>query len=217
MSRIRSVPLSDFDSELRAMLGVDGKTDRELHPTSIRAHHPEIAKAYLRFGAALKQFSVLPARLRELVRLRIAFHNQCRSCMAMRYADAVDDGVTEELVCSLEKPDEASDLTPAEKVALRFADLLATKHLAIDDRLYAELALHFSEKEIVELGMVCALCVGFGRLSATWQMDEDLPQHFQADSDVPVTPWGPGAWTTARSQQQVSGDDARGQRGAAPA
>ena len=146
MSRIRSVPLSDFDSELRAMLGVDGKTDRELHPTSIRAHHPEIAKAYLRFGAALKQFSVLPARLRELVRLRIAFHNQCRSCMAMRYADAVDDGVTEELVCSLEKPDEASDLTPAEKVALRFADLLATKHLAIDDRLYAELALHFSEK-----------------------------------------------------------------------
>ena len=198
MSRIRSVPLSDFDSELRAMLDADSKADRELHPTSIRAHHPEIAKAYLRFGAALKQFSVLSARLRELVRLRVAFHNQCRSCMAMRYADAVDDGVTEELVCSLEKPHAADDLTDAEKVALRFADLLATNHLAVDDRLYAELALHFSEKEVVELGMFSAMCVGYGRLSATWQMHEDLPQRFQVDDGGPVTPWGPDAWTTAR-------------------
>ena len=198
MSRIRSVPLSDFDSELRAMLDADSKADRELHPTSIRAHHPEIAKAYLRFGAALKQFSVLSARLRELVRLRVAFHNQCRSCMAMRYADAVDDGVTEELVCSLEKPHAADDLTDAEKVALRFADLLATNHLAVDDRLYAELALHFSEKEVVELGMFSAMCVGYGRLSATWQMHEDLPQRFQVDDGGPVTPGGPDAWTTAR-------------------
>ena len=198
MSRIRSVALPDFDPDLRAMLDADNKTDRELHPTSIRAHHPEIAKAYLRFGAALKQFSVLPARLRELVRLRIAFHNQCRSCMAMRYADAVDDGVTEDLVCSLERPYEADDLTAAEKVALRFADLLATNHLAVSDRLYAELGLHFSEKEIVELGMFSAMCVGFGRLSATWQMHEDLPQRFQVESGAPVTPWGPDAWTTAR-------------------
>ena len=104
MSRIRSVPLDEFEPELRAMVCAQEKSDRELHPSSIRAHHPEIAKAYVRFGAALKQFAVLPARLRELVRLRIAFHNQCRSCMAMRYADAVDDGVTEELVCSLERP-----------------------------------------------------------------------------------------------------------------
>ena len=121
--------------------------------------------------------------------------------MAMRYADAVDDGVTEDLVCSLEKPDVAEDLTAAEKVALRFADLLATRHLAVDDRLYAELALHFSEKEIVELGMLSAMCVGYGRLSATWQMHEDLPQRFQVDDGGLVTPWGPGAWTTTRPQQ----------------
>ncbi len=198
MSRIRSVPLPEYDPELRAMVGAADKSERELHPTSIRAHHPDIAKAYLRFGGALKQFAVLPPRLRELVRLRIAFHNQCRSCMAMRYADAVDDGVTEALVCSLEKPHEAADLTPAEKVALRFADLLATNHLAINDSLYAELGRHFSEMEIVELGMFGALCVGFGRLSATWQMHEDLPERFQVSNDVPVTPWGPDAWTTAR-------------------
>ena len=202
MSRIPSVPVDQYEPELRALLSGTEKSDRELHPTSIRAHHPDIAKAYLRFGGAMRSHSVLPPRLRELVRLRIAFFNQCRSCMAMRYADAVDDGVTEDLVCSLERPEEAADLSAAEKVALRYAQLLATDHLAIDDALYAALAEHFNEKELVELGMFCAMCVGYGRLSATWQMVEDLPERFQADPSAEVTPWGPDAWMTARPRPQ---------------
>ena len=196
MSRLRSLPLEEFDPELRAMLNADQKSERELRPTSVRANHPELAKAYVRYTAAIKQHTVIPTRLRELVRLRIAFHNQCRSCMAMRYADAVDAGVTEDLVCSLEKPHEAPDLTAAERVALRYADLMATNHLAINDALYAKLKEYFSDKELVDLGSWCALCVGFGRLSATWDMTEDLPERFQDSGDELVTPWGPDAWVT---------------------
>jgi AhpD family alkylhydroperoxidase len=196
MPRIRCLSLQEFDPELRAMLGADHKSEREMRPTSVRAHHPELAKAYARFAGALKQHAVLSERLRELLRLRIAFHNQCRSCMAMRYAEAVADGVTEDLVCSLERPEEAADLTAAERLALRYADLLANNHLAIGDALYAELAQHFSDKELVELGSWCALCIGFGRLSATWNMVEDLPARFQVDANAPVTPWGPDAWVT---------------------
>lgn len=198
MSRLRSLSLDEFDPELRAMLDADHKSARELRPMSVRAHHPELAKAYARYSATAKQCSVLPARLRELVRLRIAFHNQCRSCMAMRYADAVDAGVTEELVCSLEKPQESEDLTAAERVALRYADLLATNHLAIDDAMYAQLKQHFSEKELVELGSWCAICVGFGRLSATWDMTEDLAERFRVSGHSEVTPWGPDVWVTGR-------------------
>ena len=201
MSRIPSVPFGQFDPELRALVSGTDKSERELHPTAIRAHHPEIAKAYIRFGAAMRQHSLLPARLKELVRLRIAFFNQCRSCMAMRYADAVDDGVTENLVCSLERPEEAADLSAAEKVALRYAELLATDHLSIGDALYAELGAHFGPAALVELGMFCAMCVGYGRLSATWAMVEDLPERFQVDSSAEVTPWGPDAWVTARPRQ----------------
>ena len=203
MQPLRSLSIEEFDPELRQMLAADQKTERELRPTSIRAHHPELAKAFVRFGGALKLHSVLSARLRELVRLRIAFHNQCRSCMAMRYADAVDAGVTEDLVCSLEQPQEATDLTAAERVALRYADLLATNHLAVDDTLYGQLKEHFTEMEIVELGMVCAVCIGVGRLSATWNMTEDLPDRFRGAGDDPVTPWGPDAWTTHRVAAKV--------------
>ncbi|WP_448586809.1 carboxymuconolactone decarboxylase family protein [Thermaurantiacus sp.] len=151
------------------------------------SHAPELALGLLAFSGALRRERTLPARLVELVRLRIAFFNQCRSCMAIRYADAVADGVTDALVCSLERPAEAADLTPAEKAAIRFGELMATDHLAIDERIYDELAKHFSTAEIVELGMTCAFFVGFGRLAATLQMTEELPPAFRAEG--PVAPW----------------------------
>jgi AhpD family alkylhydroperoxidase len=140
------------------------------------------------FGGALKMNRSLPNRLVELVRLRVAFFNQCRSCMAIRYSDAVADGVTEGLVCSLERPQEAENLSAAEKVAIRYGELMATDHLAIDDALYADLRAHFSEAQIVELGMTVAFFVGFGRLAATWHMVEELPEAFQKAESI--APWG---------------------------
>ena len=127
-------------------------------------------------------------RLVELVRLRVAFHNQCRSCMAIRYKDAVADGVTEALVCSLEKPADAAHLTPAERIAIDFADRFATDHLSISDATYDELRRHFTEGEIVELGMTVAFFVGFGRLSTTLDMTEELPAAFR-DHTRTLTPW----------------------------
>jgi AhpD family alkylhydroperoxidase len=139
------------------------------------------------FAGSLKRKGTLPRRLVELVRLRVAFHNQCRSCMAIRYQDAIDDGLTEELVCSLEQPYEAPDLTEAERLAVRYGELLATNHLAIDDELYGRLLEHFTEEQVVELGLQVALFVGVGRLAATWHVVEDLPDAFTVDGTVTPT------------------------------
>jgi AhpD family alkylhydroperoxidase len=132
----------------------------------------------------------LPRRLQELIRLRIAYHNQCRNCMAMRYEDAIEDGVTEDLVCSLEHPEEAKDLTDADRAALRFADLFATNHLAIDDPLLDELRQYFTEREIYEIAISCASFVGFGRFAAISMETDSLPEEFRRKSDKPLTPWG---------------------------
>src|SRR3954463_14306762 len=109
--------------------------------------------------------------------------------MALRSATAVEDGVTEALVCSLERPEEAPELSEREKAALRYADLVATDHLAADDAVFDRLRAGFSEPEIVELGVHLAVFVGFGRLSATWDIVDDLPERY-ADRFAPVTPWG---------------------------
>ena len=147
---------------------------------------PAIAKAIEAAQHSLYRDGTLPRRLRELIRLRIGFHNQCRTCMAVRYAP---DSVSESLVCSLERPADSPELTEAEQAALAFADLFATNHLAIDDAVYQRLRRHFAEGQIVELGFICAIFLGTGRLAATWQVTEVLPESFRAAEGV-VAPWG---------------------------
>lgn len=188
MSRIEKLAPHQWDARLVAAIQPDNLTDLEQGLTRYFAHCPEQALGLMGFGGALKRGRSLPERLVELVRLRVAFFNQCRSCMAIRYADAVADGVTEGLVCSLERPQEAENLTAAEKAAIRYGELMATDHLAIDDTVYAELRRHFTEAQIVELGMTVAFFVGFGRLAATYHMVEELPEAFRTAETI--APWG---------------------------
>src|SRR5690242_17660302 len=95
-----SIPTDDLGQGDRINLGV----------ASILGHRPDVASALGALRYALQSTGTLSPRLVELVRLRIAFHNQCRSCMSVRYQSAIDDGLTEDLVCSLERPVDADDL-----------------------------------------------------------------------------------------------------------
>jgi alkylhydroperoxidase family enzyme len=109
--------------------------------------------------------------------------------MSVRYQSAIDDGLTEDAVCSLERPADAPELSDAERAALKFADLFATNHLAIDDTVYDELRRHFTEDQLVELGVHCAIALGIGRLTATWDVTDDIPDAFRPQNDGRVTPW----------------------------
>ena len=189
MATIAKLPVNEWDPELRAMTGADDCSPIEQGLMRMFAHRPEQAKGFVAMAGSLKTNRSLPDRLIELVRLRVAFHNQCRSCMAIRYADGRAAGVTEDLVCSLENPPQAEDLSAAEKAAIDYGERMATDHLSIDEAVYDGLREHFSEAQIVELGMHVALFVGFGRLAATFAMTEELPRAFR-DNGAPVAPWG---------------------------
>jgi hypothetical protein len=54
--------------------------------------------------------------------------------------------------------------TAREKAALHYADLFKQGERAIDkDEVYAELGRHFSDEEIIELGLFCAEVDGVGK------------------------------------------------------
>jgi len=188
MTRIASLPVDEWDQGLRELAQADTLPTVQQKMLGVYANAPELAKAFLIFTGAMSQGLTLRRRLLELVRLRIAFHNQCRSCMAVRYESALEDGLTEGLVCSLEKPMDAPDLTDAEKAAIHYADLAASNHLAINDETFANLRKHFTEKEIVELCMYVAYCVGYGRMASAYRIIEELPESFQ-DTTRKITPW----------------------------
>lgn len=158
--------------------------------TSPASARPELDQAMMTMEAALRANRRLPQRLIELVRLRIAFHNQCRPCMSIRYGEAVDDGLDEGLVCSLERPDEPSDLTEAERAAVLYADRFASNHLAIDAKMLANLRQHFDAGEIQELAIHAAFFTGFGRMGAVFDKGEELPVGDRKADGSKLTPWG---------------------------
>jgi len=189
MSRISKIPVEQWDPQLVALTQGDTASTIEQGITRMLAHCPEMARGAIGFGAAIAMNRTLPERLIELVRLRVAFHNQCRSCMAIRYSSAASE-VDENLICSLEKPMEAEDLTAQERAALDFADRFATDHLSITDQRFEGMLEYFSEAQLMELMLHLALYVGMGRLAATLDMTEELPASFQEDFGERVTPWG---------------------------
>jgi alkylhydroperoxidase family enzyme len=195
MSQISFVPVSEWTEELKTFVAADSATDLELGITRMLAHAPELAMGLLGFGAAMTTKRTLPERLIELLRLRVAFHNQCRSCMAIRYRAANAD-VSEADVCSLEQPHEAASLNDRERLAVELGDRFACDHLSIDGAFFEELKTLFTEAEIMELLMHCALYVGVGRLAAVLDMTEELPHGFNL-------PFGHGHNVTPTSGEPV--------------
>lgn len=188
MARVTVRHPEDFPASLRDRIAPEALA----HPTglgSLRAWagRPDLAEALLDFQAAVARATSLPPRLLETVRLRIAFHNQCRSCMSMRSQAAIDDGLTEELVCELAHPDESTDLDARELAALRYADLVATAPQDIDDVTFDELRRHFSEEEVIELGLHVGFCLGFGRIAMSWDLVDDLSEGIRRPGTV--GPW----------------------------
>ena len=93
------------------------------------------------------------------------------------------------------------------KNALLYADISATNHFAIDDQTFADLRRHFTEAEIVELGMFIAYFIGFGRLAAAWDMVDELPESFQ-DKTAKAAPWMHAPVSCFADKSAPAGNDA---------
>ena len=89
-------------------------------------------------------------------------------------------GLTEDLVVQLGDY-ESSDLPERTKAALRFADRLGDRTSA-GEELYADLRAHFSDDQILDLGMTIAFMSGwqrfveaFGIVPDTWTEGSPKP------------------------------------------
>jgi AhpD family alkylhydroperoxidase len=107
---------------------------------------------------------VLPHKLKEMCRIKISVAHQCGYCSTVRSNVARAEGLTEDMINDLFDFESSSKFTPREKAALHYADLFKQGEHAIDrDEVYQDLSKHFSDEEIIELGMLCAQTDGVGK------------------------------------------------------
>lgn len=60
-------------------------------------------------------------------------------------------GVTDEKILALPNYETSPHYSPAERVALRYADAITLSDRDVDDALFAELEAHYTEEQILDL------------------------------------------------------------------
>jgi AhpD family alkylhydroperoxidase len=105
--RLQPLPADQWDEATRQALSAMREADSN-NALSTLAHHPALAKAFLRFNVHLLVSSTLPARIRELAILRVAHRRQCAYEWSHHERMAKEEGITDDQIAAL-KRGEAAD------------------------------------------------------------------------------------------------------------
>jgi AhpD family alkylhydroperoxidase len=153
---------------------------------SLMARSP-LGIAWVEYWNKLLYQGVLPHKLKEMCRIKISVAHQCGYCSTVRSNVAKSQGLTEETINDLVDYAGSKRLSEREKAALHYADLFKRGEHAIDkDQVYADLAKHFSDEEIIELGLFCAEVDGVGKFVKSlnvmsWEEACELNPKLKAD------------------------------------
>jgi AhpD family alkylhydroperoxidase len=172
MSRLPLPEVDEIDPFLQEMHnGAKPEDWATQHVARAFSVQPRLLEEYLTFYYPWHtDKGVITPRMKELVRLHIATLNGCKTCAAARLAS---DTVAEvEALGALESNAEGiAMLSEEEKIALDFAERLALDHHSITDEDVRRWRDTFGDDGFVELSMMTAQYIGFGRVLAMMQLE----------------------------------------------
>jgi AhpD family alkylhydroperoxidase len=165
MPRLRYIEESEKTPQIRAMIASAERTGAPDPRVVSIMTRSKVGLAWVELWNKVLYEGVLPHKLKEMCRIQISVAHQCGYCSTVRSHVAKAEGLTEEMINDLFVYETSSHFTPREKAALRYANLFKQGEHAIDkNEVYADLAKHFNDEEIIELGQLCAQTDGVGKL-----------------------------------------------------
>jgi 4-carboxymuconolactone decarboxylase len=155
--RIVNLPREKWTDEARQVFSFWGEPDAwengsRTNPVMVMANHPKLAMAYNAFGRQILLESTLPVRPRELVVLRTSWHLKAEYEWHYHVGYAIAAGMTIEEISAIrfgpaspvwaDKDDDRSVLEAVDGLL---------KNSQITDENWAVLALHFDQKQLMDL------------------------------------------------------------------
>ena len=126
--------------------------------------------------------SSIEPKLAHLLKMRASQINGCAYCLDMHSKDARAAGETEQRLYGLDAWREAPYYTDRERAALEWTEaltLVAEGH--VPDDVYERARGQFSEKELVELGMIAVAINGWNRLAIAFRSEAGTYQPRQQE------------------------------------
>ena len=108
----------------------------------------------------------VPQRYKQLARLELSLLHGCRTCNKQNVPGALEAGITQAQVDAM-LDFETGPFTDAEKAVLAYAREVALTNPEgrMTPQLHARLSRHFSQADILELGVAMAVISGMAKLS----------------------------------------------------
>jgi alkylhydroperoxidase family enzyme len=123
---------------------------------------PELGAAATRLVDAAYNKSILPVRVREAARMRIAQLNECTVCLAFRADKVRAQGLNDAFYRAVGSSDEGT-LSEQERLAVEYAERFAADHTSIDDEFVERLRGSFTDAEVFDLTICLSAFLGLGR------------------------------------------------------
>ncbi|MCU1656986.1 MAG: Carboxymuconolactone decarboxylase [Pseudonocardiales bacterium] len=175
-SPLTHVAPADMPDDLRAMhatsLDVVGEAERievfATHPDLYRWYHENFYRKLFENGDGTM---LLERRWKELIRLKMSLSHGCFVCNSFNVPSALAAGFTQAQIDAVLDP--AAELfTPAELAVLELGEQIAMQNLdgALTPELHERLGRHFSDAEILELGVIAAMLTGWTKLMFTFDL-----------------------------------------------
>jgi len=141
---------------------------------AVFANHPELYDWYIdRFYGELFYSGQVDRRSKEILRLRLSAKHGCRFCNQGNRPAAADAGLSDEEIDSI-MFDDGDRLNEQDMAILTLADQMLLDNLSgsLDKQLHQQLSPHFSDAQILELGVVAAVLTGMAKMLFVYDLVE---------------------------------------------
>ncbi|CQD03300.1 carboxymuconolactone decarboxylase [Mycobacterium europaeum] len=158
--RLAPLPADQWDDSAHRALSAmrDPDTNNAL---STLAHHPALAKAFLRFNVHLLTSSTLPPRIRELAILRVAHRRGSAYEWSHHVAMAKAEGVTDDEIAAVQQGRPADEF---DRVVIAGVDELEEKS-QLSDQTWAALGVRLDDRQrmdfVFTVGCYALLAMAF--------------------------------------------------------
>jgi alkylhydroperoxidase family enzyme len=175
-SSLNHVAPDDMPEDMRkyhaASLDVVGEAER----IEVFANHPALYRWYIDsfYGKLFDNQDatmVLDDRTKQLIRLKMSLTHGCFVCNRGNIPAAMSAGFSEAQIDAILFPS-AELFTPAELAVLELGDQIAMQNLdgSLTPELYDRLRPHFSDAEILEMGVIAGMLTGWTKTMFTFDL-----------------------------------------------
>lgn len=133
------------------------------------AHSPEMLQAFLSLNNTLPK-TQLDGKLRELAYIKTSELNGCDYCLHHHRALGKKAGLDDRQVNETAEFETSDAYDELQRQVMRYAEQV-TRHINVDDALFASLKQSLGDREIVELAMTVGIANFTNRVTETLRME----------------------------------------------